>query len=314
MTDNIKNEILELKQQLKDKQSKFRDKKGLLNESDLKKMKLYELKELVKLHKLFKGYTNLKKSSLIDKIMEHKWFERQKPVLPPKLKKTEIIEELPPIPVVPKEENKKSIPPPPPPPPPPVKKDEKKEELKDLEDLEDLKKSNEKLTRKQKRRLKLGLKDTSTKDEPTEVNIDDEDKIHIGHAIINIYTGGSSNPNMPIPQSVVRHAINAQTLPPQQQQNISNFLQQEAKNANVPLSKPKKFPPVQTTQPNKQITKLPPKGKKGKKQIKAELKNLPKSSGFSSTFKQRLENKIASQMGLDLPFPDLEDEDEDDDE
>ena len=212
-TQKIKQEIEELKKQLKDKQSVYRDHKGLLTEKDLKVMKVKELRALVLKHNLFKGITSLRKQVIIDKIVASPWFERQKPALPPKPTILTEKKNIPPTGI----DEKEVIPT-----APPIKE----EDIKGLDELDDFVKDDEykKLTRKQKRRKKIGLPDTSTKENPTEVNIDDEDKISIGHAIINIYTGGSSNPNIPIPQHIVRSAIDAQRLPAEEQKEIHNIV------------------------------------------------------------------------------------------
>lgn len=246
-TQKIKDEIEELKKKLREKQGDYRTTKGLLVEDDLKKMTVNDLKKLITKHKLFKGTSAMRKQQLIDKIISSSWFEKQPPELPPKpiIKKkdepppTEEKQEE-------KQEEKKGV-------EPPIKEEEIKG-LEELDDTDDFIKDEEykKLPRKQKRRKKIGFVDTSTKDKPIELNIDDAHKYSIGHAIINIYTGGSSNPNIPIPQHVVRSAINAQLLPQEDQQEIHNIVK------NTPKFIPPPPPIPQATEWKGRAVKPPP--------------------------------------------------------
>ena len=90
--------------------------------------------------------------------------------------------------------------------------------------------------------------------------------VNAGHTIVNMYCGGNHHPDYPVPQSVVRQALNANQAPLYQQQDIGNFLRDEARNfqqtepkqslsdIKSKFNKPaKKFEPVKTITPNKPI-------------------------------------------------------------
>jgi hypothetical protein len=55
-------------------------------------------------------------------------------------------------------------------------------------------------------------------------------KIDLGHMVINMYCQGSTHPDYPVPQSVVRTALNAQSLPSGHptEQVIRNLVREEA--------------------------------------------------------------------------------------
>ena len=91
-----------------------------------------------------------------------------------------------------------------------------------------------------------------------------------GHTIINMYCGGNHHPDYPIPQSLVRSALNVNQQPLNQQKDMSDFLRQESVNfenfkrqqqkqptmgdIQSKFNKPaKKFEPVKTIKPNKPI-------------------------------------------------------------
>ena len=90
-----------------------------------------------------------------------------------------------------------------------------------------------------------------------------------GHTIINMYCGGNHHPDYPVPQSVVRSALNVNQQPLNQQKDMSDFLRQESINfenfkkqqqqptmsdIKSKFNKPaKKFEPVKTITPNKPI-------------------------------------------------------------
>ena len=103
-----------------------------------------------------------------------------------------------------------------------------------------------------------------THQEPQKQNVD------AGHTIINMYCGGNHHPDYPVPQSVVRHALNINQAPLYQQQDMAEFLRREEQQQTEPsrraepkqslsdirgkFSKPaKKFEPVKTIKPNKPI-------------------------------------------------------------
>jgi hypothetical protein len=65
-----------------------------------------------------------------------------------------------------------------------------------------------------------------------EIKVRDNERISVGHAIINIYTGGSSHPDYPIPQSVVKSALNANSLKPQHQREVFDIA------GNIPVAPP----------------------------------------------------------------------------
>jgi hypothetical protein len=48
--------------------------------------------------------------------------------------------------------------------------------------------------------------------------------IDVGHTVINLYTNGSQHPDFPIPQSVVRQALQAQQMPLQEQHRVAEGL------------------------------------------------------------------------------------------
>ena len=52
--------------------------------------------------------------------------------------------------------------------------------------------------------------------------------VDVGHTIVNVYCGGHQSPNYPVPQYVVRQALNSNNLPLHQQQEIGNMMKQEA--------------------------------------------------------------------------------------
>ena len=107
--------------------------------------------------------------------------------------------------------------------------------------------------------------------------------VDVGHTIVNVYCNGSNHPDFPVPQSVVRQALDAQQLPLFQQQQMAEFLKQQAQqqvpiqgippeaipdpiphpshSSLRPYQKPKpasKFPPVSTVQRDKPASKFPP--------------------------------------------------------
>lgn len=59
-----------------------------------------------------------------------------------------------------------------------------------------------------------------------EIKVKKGDRITVGHAIINIYTGGNSHPDYPIPQNVANAAVNANQLDPQSQREILSLANQ----------------------------------------------------------------------------------------
>lgn len=101
--------------------------------------------------------------------------------------------------------------------------------------------------------------------------------VDVGNTIINMYCGGSSHPDFPVPQSVVRHALKSQQLPLREQQQLGQQLRQTSvpqfqgiprevipeavphrshKDIRARFDKPaKKFKPVKTTKPIKKIDK-----------------------------------------------------------
>jgi hypothetical protein len=46
----------------------------------------------------------------------------------------------------------------------------------------------------------------------------------VGHTIVNVYCGGSSHPDFPVPQSVVRKALEAEKLPPKEKKVLHKAL------------------------------------------------------------------------------------------
>ena len=46
----------------------------------------------------------------------------------------------------------------------------------------------------------------------------------VGHTIVNVYCGGSSHPNFPVPQSIVRKALEAEKLPPKEKKVLHKAL------------------------------------------------------------------------------------------
>ena len=154
-----------------------------------------------------------------------------------------------------------------------------------------------------------------THQEPQKQNVD------AGHTIVNVYCGGNHHPDYPVPQSVVRQALNANKAPLYQQQDIGNFLRDEARNFNKPA---KKFEPVKTITPNKPIdfekTKRKPERttqtedeplkkssfedddeeeedevdrlRRLKREEVARETGKSKGRGFSDAFKRRLEEKL----------------------
>jgi len=141
----------------------------------------------------------------------------------------------------------------------------------------------------------------------------DKKQIDAGHTIVNVYCNGSNHPDFPIPQSVVRHALNANALPQAQQQQVGEQVQQiaqtmpvirgippEAITAPVPHpshKKVKKFPPVETTKPIKKIqpTQISEKAQKAKDKVAEELKQIKKTSGFNADFKSKLESILGGR-------------------
>lgn len=105
-------------------------------------------------------------------------------------------------------------------------------------------------------------------------------QVDTGHSIVNVYCNGSNHPDFPIPQSVVRQALNSQQLPLFQQQQLGEVLRQEAaqqpiiqgippqaipeavphpSHSNIPQAPPPPPPPpVQPIQPRPAIRKFPP--------------------------------------------------------
>lgn len=60
-----------------------------------------------------------------------------------------------------------------------------------------------------------------THKEPQRRNIDN------GHTIVNMYCGGNNHPDFPVPQSVVRQALDANQQPLFQQQQVGEFLREQ---------------------------------------------------------------------------------------
>ena len=316
----LREDIEKLKQRLKEREQQTRS-SGLITGRVLRNMSVKELRKLVKKHKIFKGITNMKKQQIIDNIISSKWFNQQptslsafykeKPktikIKKVKPKKTEVLQEL--------EETPSQTEPPqappisaPPPPAPPIK--EKKEEKEGK--VEDIEKT-----------VNPNVKNIHLKFKKGDVG---KHTLDLGHTIVNIYVGSNSHPDYPIPQSLVRQALDAQNLPEKQKKTVSEFLKKEAEKAPlhnvvpqpVPILQSKKWAPVQTTKKN-----LPqPKGsvvkskkvKNKQKALRKEFKKLEKSSGFNVKFKQDLENKLAIAQGLPLPYPELLEEEEEEEE
>ena len=46
----------------------------------------------------------------------------------------------------------------------------------------------------------------------------------VGHTIVNVYCGGSSHPDFPVPQSIVRKALEAEKLPPKEKKVLHKAL------------------------------------------------------------------------------------------
>lgn len=291
--EDIKKQIETLKQNLKLKQNQVRQEKGLITNEDLTKMSVKELRALVSKHKLFKGISRLKKREIIEKIIDTEWFNGQ---------------QAPPLPKTPPKALQK-IPPKPKQKPPPIpKKEEEKEEV--IEGLEELEEEQEppKLSRKEKRKKILedddepieDITDETKKTIETEIKLSDGDKrklISVGHAIINIYTGGNNHPNLPIPQHLVRSALEAQQLSPQHQQEV----QQIVNNAPPPPPQPKgiipPMPPIIDTSGWKgRAKKAPPKElteaeKKAKKEMEARANHM-------NALKEAIERRRKKAEGL----------------
>jgi hypothetical protein len=295
--EQLQKEIIRLKTSLIKKIDKLLTKKGLMTSTNIKNMEKKELKTLIRENEIFKGYSTLTKPQLIKKILASEWFESQ-------IKKIKKIKETAKKDIK-KPSSKTAAPaappiaPPPPaaPPAPPA--------------APPLSGKNKLLTHNKE----IHLDGTENK------------RLDLGHTIVNVYAGGSSHPDYPIPQSLVRQALDMQKLPPIERKELTNFIKSEAKKAeitegipekHIPKPTTKKWETVETVTRNKpitDITDIKSKGKKSvKKALKKELKTLPKSSGFGGDFKKRLENKLAAQQGLDLPYPELEEEDDDDDD
>ena len=315
----LKREIDELKTQLKTREMTSRRKRGLLTERQLYEMSVPELRKLVKSNFIFRGISKLKKKQIIDKIVDSPWFEHQPrnfkfpsgdpPPIPPrkqdKEKKTikiKIKKKAPPPAPPPT-----PAPPPPPPPAPPISPPKKEKTIdlsKESKEVEEVEPNIHNIHLKFKKGEKM------------------QKKLDLGHTIVNIFVGSNQHPDYPIPQSLVRSALNAQNLPENKQKEMAQFLRQEAKNTpvheNVPqpvsIVQEKKWAPVRTTPPQKpQTIKSVSKGKKArKKALRKELEGLQKSSGFNVDFKKKLENKLAEQQGLPLPHPDLEEQEDED--
>jgi hypothetical protein len=299
--NKIREQIKTLKTKLKTEQNEFRKKGGLITDEVLEKMSVKELRGLVAKHKLFKGISRLKKKEIIERIKQSVWYNgQQAPPLPPKRKKKKKNVDIPKAPPPLQE------PPTAPSPltePPKIITTEKEDrtkllELDDDDELidipepdkiidDDLPLEKPKLERQhavvgetraeKRRRLLAELEELKSDDEEDHPLIskkeDDKKQMDLGHTIVNVYCGGNSHPDFPVPQSVVRQALNAQNLQPLQQQQVSQFLRQEAQTTpinqavsqppvqslsnirnkfNKPDVKPapvKKFPPVKTTKP-----------------------------------------------------------------
>lgn len=267
--DNIREQIKNLKDKLKIEQNVFRIKGGLITDEMLEKMSVKELRGLVAKHKIFKGITRLKKSEIIEKIKNSDWYNgQQAPPLPPKKRKK--IKDL----NKDEDENKNKIPEAPPIPPPEQNENTKKEDAKLLDLDEDtmpieppkLERQNavigeETRSEKRKRLLKeLEELDKNNEEHPLiSKKENDKKQMDLGHTIVNIYCGGNSHPDYPIPQSVVRNALNSQNLEPPLQKQVEQFLRQEAiqtplsdikkKFSKTEIPAVKKFPKVETTKP-----------------------------------------------------------------
>ena len=134
------------------------------------------------------------------------------------------------VPVITEELNIATIPPPPGPPTPPVPPappvppipappgPPKIEEIEDVDvDLPEPPENRDDDMNDASGKHKEGL--TSHK-EPEKQNVD------VGHTIVNMYCGGSPHPDFPVPQSVVRQALDANNMSLFQQQQLGHQLRQ----------------------------------------------------------------------------------------
>ena len=224
-----------------------------LSKDKLRNMSVKQLRRLIVDNKLFQGISRMRKISLIAEIMKTPYYKSRS---------------------LPKPSGTR-----------PTIKNEFKNVLKEKRQLEaQLKEPKEKEEKEEKEEKK--------EDEQSELNIDasgknkkgllshhDEKKktLDVGNTIINMYCGGSSHPDFPVPQSLVRTALNAQQLPLERQKVVGHDLRQRAKESpqfqgiptqHVPSpvkheshknilskwkAKAKKFPAVKTVTPLKQI-------------------------------------------------------------
>ena len=180
-----------------------------MKRSDFKQHRVKDLKQFIKKHKLAENYQNLSKDELVNIIIKSKKISESKKL------ETEVEESL---------KTRKRVK------PKIIKKPlcdpittalecaKKGGNIKDCIKLED-----EKCKQKEGcKKLENGKWDCSDKKTLRNLSFTpDKKNVDLGHTIINVYVSGSDHPNFPIPQSVVRKALDANNnLSPEKRSEI----------------------------------------------------------------------------------------------
>jgi hypothetical protein len=122
------------------------------------------------------------------------------------------------------------------------------------------------------------------------------DKISVGHAIINIYTGGTGHPNYPIPHSVVKSALDANNLTTAQQSEILQMANNAPPAPTIKKSFMPPTPPDIITNNWKGRAVKPPKVELTPEQKKAMLEAENRASHMD-LLKQAIEERRARAEG-----------------
>ena len=244
------------------------EKKDIMTEEKLRNLSVIDLRKFVVKNKIFKGISNLKKREFINTILSSKWWKDNisdvAPVVSSDLKK-QLEDDIKKCEKKLKETKKKIKPNRDEPKEQKTNSDREQKEQKTNSDREQIVyradninfEDDDILTKLLPKIINDGLDELpAEKNEPKEQltilpqiiplevfnekhsKIDDDllshkepqkKNIDIGHTIINIYCNGNKDPNIPIPQDVVREAINANNAPLYNQQELIEWIKEYLK-------------------------------------------------------------------------------------
>jgi hypothetical protein len=103
-------------------------------------------------------------------------------------------------------------------------KDDIKDGLKKAIDKEIKAPIDKEIKKVVKKEIKGVSSDNKTAEQHGLISHHGNGSIDVGHTVINLYTNGSQHPDFPIPQSVVRQALQAQQMPLQEQHRVAEGL------------------------------------------------------------------------------------------